>query len=474
MRLTRSQQGSVPLALLAAIVVAGLVTTLVATVIQSERTVRFDRAFTNVITAADAGIQEAYHMLSSGQIDMAVSDDAMSFSGENNGMSYEWEIDRLSARTFEVTSTGEAVDGTLRTAVVRIDKDALFFPGAFGDQLVGLQGNSTHVDSYESGTESCSGNTNPERCWGYPTTDPPGTGKAALGTNGNFVFKGNSESIVRAVLYDWADNQPVDGSVTETNPGGSRCDDSGAINKQPCTHDVLRMHKEPLEYGSDQEMAFIHDRLDDCDGRWLHEGGLAGVSRSGDITYIGENHPDAAPAVLKPYSTDASDSEGSPADEGWDNYWCADSIQVRGHVNVDASAETPVVIFVEDSYSQSGHRRVNWPGASGTNFGQMSGWRSQRPVASTLQLFVASDTPEGATANVSIAQQAVFAGVVYAPRSICSGTESNAAANIYGALICRTLSNVGNWKFHYDEMLGEITRDTYSVTTWREEITDDA
>jgi hypothetical protein len=474
MRLTRSQEGSVPLALLAAIVVAGLITTLVATVIQSERTVRFDRSFTNVITAADSGIQEAYHMLSAGLIDMDVSDAPLSFSGENNGMDYEWEIDRLSSRTFEVTSTGETPDGTMRTAVVRIDKDALFFPGAFGDQLVGLQGNSTHIDSYESGTGNCSGNTNSERCWGYPDDDPPGTGKAALGTNGTFAFKGNSESIVRAILYDWAENQPAEGSVTETNPGGSRCDDSGALNKQPCTHDVLRMHDDPLEYGSDQEMAFIHDRLGDCDGRWLHEADLEGVSRSGNVTYIGESNPNADPAVLTPYSTNPADSQGSPADTGWDNYWCADSIQVLGHVEVDASAETPVVIFVEDSYSQAGHRRVNWPGASNTNFGQMSGWRSERPVASTLQLFIASDTPEGATANVSIAQHAVFAGVVYAPRSICSGAESNAAASIYGALICRTISNVGNWKFHYDEMLGEITRDTYSVTTWREERPDDA
>jgi hypothetical protein len=475
MRLIRSQEGSVPLALLASIVVAGLITTLVATVIQSERTVRFDRSFTTVITAADAGIQEAYHMLSAGLIDMDIADEPLTFSGDNNGMAYEWEIDRLSARTFEVVSTGETTDETSRTVVVRIDKDALFFPGAFGDQLVGLQGNSTHVDSYESGTSSCSGNTNSERCWGYPTDDPPGTGKAALGTNGNFAFKGNSESIVRAILYDWVDNPPDDGSVTATNPGGSRCDDSGALNKQPCTHDVLRMNDDALEYGTDTEMAFIHDRLDSCEGRWLHEGeDHVGVSRGDDVTYIGTGGPNDPPAVLVPYSDDPDDSQGSAADAGWDNYWCADSIQVRGHVEVDGTAETPVVIFIQDSYSQAGHRRVNWPGASNTNFGQMSGWRSERPVASSLQLFIASDTPEGATANVSIAQQAVFAGVVYAPRSICSGAQSNAAANIYGALICRTISNVGNWKFHYDEMLADITRDTYSVTTWREEQPDPA
>lgn len=473
MRLTRTQEGSIPLALLASIVTAGLITALVATVIQSERTVRFDRSFTTVVQAADAGVQEAYHMLSSDLLDMEVSDPPEGRTGTSNGMAYEWEIDRLDVRSFEVVSTGTAQDGTSRTVVARIEKDALFFPGAFGDQLVGLQGNSTHIDSYESATSGCSTNTDPVLCWGDdPNNDPYGTGKAALGTNGDFVFKGNSESIRRAVLYDWAENPPADGTVTPTNPGGSRCDDAGAVNKQPCTHDVLRMDDEPLEYGTDTEMAFIQHKLDTCaEDQWLRNSGMPGVDRGAEVTYLGEKN--GAPAELSPYSTMTVDNEGSPADEGWKNYWCADSIQVLGHVElVGASPQTPVVLFVQDSYSQGSQQQVNWPGDRQTNFTQMSttsGWRSERPTASTLQLYIASDVPHGSTANVSIANQAVFSGVVYAPRSICSGASSNAAANIYGALICRTISNVGNWKFHYDEVLGDITRDTYTVATWREE-----
>lgn len=476
MRLSRTQEGSIPLALLATIVTAGLMTVLVGTVIQSERTVRFDRSFTNVVQAADAGVEEAYHMLDKGLLDdLEVSDPpAGPYTGSNNGMDYEWEIDRLTTREFEVVSSGEAEDGTIRTVVAQIDKDALFFPGAFGDQLVGLQGNSTHIDSYESATSGCSTNTDPDLCWGDdPANDPYGTAKAALGTNGDFVFQGNSESIRRAVLYDWIDNPPDEGSVTDENPGGSRCEDSGATGKQPCTHEVLRMNDEPLEYGTDAEMAFIQSKIDNCStGQWLHEGGMDGVTRGDEVTYLGEKNGPAA--KLRPYSTDAADNEGSPADASWENYWCADSVQVLGNVDLTdaASPETPVVIFVQDSYSQGSQQQVNWTGDRSTNFNKMTttdGWRSERPSASSLQIYVASDLPDGSTANVSIANQAVFAGVVYAPRSICSGASSNASASIYGALICRTISNVGNWKFHYDEVLGQITRDTYTVATWREE-----
>lgn len=472
MRLIRSEDGSLPMALLVSIVTAGLITALVATVIQSERTVRFDRSFTTVVQAADAGVQEAYHMLSAGLLDMEVSDEVQGpFTGQSNGMTYEWTIDRLDARVFEVVSDGEAEDGTTRRVVARIEKDALFFPGAFGDQLVGLQGNSTHIDSYESGSDTCTGD--PDLCWGDdPNNDPYGTAKAALGTNGDFVFKGNSESIRRALLYDWIENPPDEGTVTDENPGGSRCEDSGATGKQPCVEDVLRMEDDPLEYGTDAEMAFITHKIDQCDDdQWLRNSGMPGVERGDEVTYIGEKNGPVA--ELSPYSTKAADNEGSPADEGWENYWCADSVQVLGHVDVvDATPETPVVIFIQDSYSQASQQQVNWPGDRNTQFNQMdttNGWRSERPKASTLQLFVASDLPEGSTANVSIANQARFAGVVYGPRSICSGASSTASANIYGALICRTISNVGNWKFHYDEMLGDITRDTYTVATWREE-----
>jgi hypothetical protein len=483
MRLTTSNEGSIPLALLASIVTAGLITALVGTVLQSERTVRFDRSFTTVVQAADAGVQQAYHQLSN---EPALGDDALidtesdtwpqgPFTLESNGMTAEWYIDRLSPSTFEVESTGEAQDGTRRTVVSTIDRDALFFPGAFGDQLVGLQGQSTRVDSYESASTSCPGG-DPDTCWGHPADNPFGTGKAALGTNGSYNFSGNVETVRRAILYDWEGNPPTPGSVTATNPGGSRCEGSGATN--PCNETVLRMVDDKLEFGSDTEMAFINDKLGQCSAdQWLHEStnpGLKGISRGENVTRIGGSHPDAPRAQLVPYSTDPADNQGSPADHGWNNYWCADSIQIVGHVDLQASAETPVVIFVQDSYSQASQRHVAWPGGAAdrnkTWSNNLTLQRSQRPVASKLQLFVASDTAAGSTANISIANQAVFAGVVYAPRSVCSGESSNASADVYGSLICRTIQNVGNWRFHFDEQLADITRDTYTVATWREEV----
>ena len=61
-----SEQGSMPMALLAAIVVAGIVTVLTARTVAGERATRFDRSFTESFHTADAGVQEAVFRLNAG------------------------------------------------------------------------------------------------------------------------------------------------------------------------------------------------------------------------------------------------------------------------------------------------------------------------------------------------------------------------------------------------------------------------
>lgn len=447
MRLDRAEQGSLTVALLVSIVVAGIIVVLSATILQSHRTVRFDRSFTQAVQVADAGIQDAYHRLATGQITLPVGGSAGPFATALGADEATWEITRTSPRTYEVVSDGTMdADGVARSVVVELEEKSLFFPGAFGDRLVAMNGTSTNIDSYESGTVACGANTDPDKCWGYPAGSPAGTGKGALGTNEDFDFSGNV-NVSRAILYDWRDNPPAEGSVTATNPGGSRCDGN------PCTTDVLRMEADRLEYGSDAEMQFIVDKLADCTGRELPTAVLGSKKTT---------------ATLAPQNSAPEANQGSPADPGWDNYWCADSLQVNGDVElVGASPETPVVIFLNESYKQNGHTNVNCPECDSLNLNQQSSVRSIRPKAGSLQIYVRSQAPVKG-ANVLIDTHAVFAGVVYAPRAGC-GSSGNAGVHVYGAMICRRIDNVGNWAFHYDETLHDTGRGVYTLGNWREE-----
>lgn len=457
MRLNRDteDQGSIPMALLASIVVAGLVIVLTATILQSERSVRFDRAYTDVVQTADAGLQTAYHRLNEAAADpttypelaaLDVGDVSAEFTTELNGSTATWTVERVSARQYEVTSTGETTDDVARTVVATVEKDSLFFPGAFGDRLVAMNGTSTQIDSYESTSATCLPTT-ATTCWG--TDADFGTRKAALGTNNDFDFSGNVK-VLRGILYDWKNN-PGSG-VTAAKPGGDRC------KGNPCTvADVIRTDDKKLEYGSDEQMQFIADKLAACPSAQNMGNWVLGNSKKND------------PTVVLPLPPGANG--GSPADPTHTQYYCADSLQVVGDVvlGAGASPDVPVVIFVRNSFSQAGHTIVNLACAANdsctNNFN--SNWRTVRPKAGSLQVYVQTEAAAKG-ANVMIDQHAVFAGVVYAPRATC-GSSGNAGVHVYGSMICRNIDNVGNWQFHYDEALSDVSRGSFTMATWREE-----
>jgi hypothetical protein len=455
---TADERGSLALALLAAIVASGIAVALVNTVIQSERTARFDRSFTNAVQVADAGVQDAFYRIEHGLLSLDIGDQVLSDPAWIEGWDVRYEVERLTSRSYEVRSTGY-LDGITRTVVARIDEEALFFPGAFGDRLVALNGTSTLVDSYESRSTNCVGNADPARCWGAnPSTNLFGTGNGALGTNEIFDFSGNT-TVNRAILYDWAANPGQ--NPTEDNPGGSRC--VGPNVNSPCKPEVLRFVDDRLEYGSQEQMQFIVDKLDDdrCSEPGRELGSATFGGKIGNTTY---------PTTLEPYSTDFEDSPFSPADPGWENYYCADRLSFVGQTTFPgATPETPVVIFVRDSVAVSNQTTVNCLNCPSSGSGKY--WRGpnfdRRPKAQSLQIYVATDNEQGG-ADVSVAAGSVWAGVIYAPRARC-GAPGGAGADIYGSIVCRYVDNVGNWKFHFDEALADLGRGVYTVATWREE-----
>lgn len=448
------QQGSLPLALLATIVVVGIVGALLARVITNEEATRFDRGFTEVLHAADAGLQEAYFRLNTGALKSSISIGGQSavVSGSTDNGEFRWVAERQSARGWLVRSTGTE-GGIERTVVADVTERPRFFPGAFGDELVALNGQSSQVDSYESTTPvgACPSPAEPTKCWG--TSVPFGTGNGALGTNEDFDFDGPAE-VHRAVLYNWS-GYPGTGA-TATNPGGSRCDGP------PCTPEVLRIEDDPLNYGSDEAMKFIFDKLDACTAAQTR-----GTAATGWVFGGTSNNP----YELSPYDADPAEPPAGidPASPAHLDYYCADRLTINGDVIVTgASATNPVVIFVRDSVkvSKSG-TLVNCPGC------QSNDPRGTRPKSPHLQIYSASDlTSSGA--NVFLKAQSMFAGTIYAPRARCGtdqGEQGAAGVDFYGSMVCGSVQNVGNWKFHFDDALGDYGADMYGISAWLEDVT---
>lgn len=70
--------------------------------------------------------------------------------------------------------------------------------------------------------------------------------------------------------------------------------------------------------------------------------------------------------------------------------------------------------------------------------------------------------------SVTMYNQSNVAAAVYAPNAACSGQTSNASSDFYGSMVCKTISNVGGWTFHYDTRLGAIGDGMWAIQRYAE------
>ena len=84
------------------------------------------------------------------------------------------------------------------------------------------------------------------------------------------------------------------------------------------------------------------------------------------------------------------------------------------------------------------------------------------PDASRLQIFTKAVGP------IRIGNHSHVAASIFAPNATCGGNYSNAAANFYGSMVCRIITNQGAWSFHYDDRLRNQGSGAWSVKRWSE------
>lgn len=182
-----TQDGSMILALLASIIVGGLIITLVATTMTGQQATRGDRDFQSAINGADAAVQQAYTVVSrigedddpvcaSGSVptgDCVLNDEHLGLDTDLGDLQdFAWTATQISPVRWEVRGSG-FVDGVERVVEADLAQDAIFQVGAFADIGFTMRG-SNFVRSYNASAAN--------------------TGNGSIGSNGLITINGNSRA----------------------------------------------------------------------------------------------------------------------------------------------------------------------------------------------------------------------------------------------------------------------------------------
>jgi hypothetical protein len=447
------EDGSMVLALLAAIVVGGLVTVLLGTALTGQRTVRFDQRFTGAVHVAEAGVHEVIYQLNNRLIVGSDNHDpanpvSASGSGSVNGESYAWTATQIDNNTWRVVSSSTG-DTTNRTVEALVADEPVYNLAAFSDVFWQSNGNN-QADSYHSQLQ--------QWC----------TGNGRVGTNDQIHFDGVS------LGNDWCahayprDKQTVDGVDLrgwEDNADPARCFHEGQGNNcyednDPSKEWYVHLVEERTVF--DEQLEWTNEVLDLCGAD------LAPVSARDFPLATGST----TVRVIEPAAVGGTNPKTvqDPANE--EHYvYCAETLTFDAHTRLSgASMAKPVLFAVEKQIKfalESGNRlRVNCDGCTANSLDPTN--PAVYPSAPSLRIFTpASDATADPSDSVIFTNgHSRISGLILAPNGSCSG---GAQAHIFGSMICGQVANEGGWNFHFDDALLDAVRTgEYSVVRWAE------
>lgn len=174
-QLHRGQDGSMPLVILASIVVLGMVTVMFTSVLTSQRVTRFDQNFTTAYHGADAGLQSALAQIRTADPHGTLPSDASTptFTGSDvtGDVEYDFEATKV-AGEWQIRAKGESND-TTRHVEATLTRPSRFDMAAFGKTLVGMKG-ANGAASYDGSGGSAGVDT----------------GRGSVGSNGDIEIIG--------------------------------------------------------------------------------------------------------------------------------------------------------------------------------------------------------------------------------------------------------------------------------------------
>ncbi|MBW3578286.1 MAG: hypothetical protein KY462_11220 [Actinobacteria bacterium] len=485
------ESGSMPLALLASIVVAALITIVTSTTIAGQRSARADRDWTAVIQAADAGVQQALYQLNAS---FRPDGDRLPATGDVAGTlgaaSFTWYAERIGdTREWEVYAEG-TLNGKSRRVVATVEENRRFFASAFGNLLAGFSNNNVS-DTFNSGAD------------GNPTHWPR-PGRLGLVGSNNVIDTGGSSSTLDGIqLWDWKPDQDHATQFT------ARCKGNGVIGLTRTSASAVPGYDPPELRGCASEalvrpansfygpytQTINEKRVLSPTAEALREK----LAACGDARPLPNfDNTTSGPTELSPVTATVATTTGNtlnqprvvpPQGSHVDNtfepgYYCYNNVTFGRDTTLAPGSDAtdmvnnPVVIVATGRVELAGSgassaRKVNCSALPSPNLlglGDCPGTSGNPPIAGALQIYLVKDHKVASPATPEFQQNApssYFGGAVYGVDAHC-GNPGSAQAEVYGSLICDQINNVGGWKFHFDASLETLGNSVFTLKRWQE------
>ncbi|MDP8971546.1 MAG: hypothetical protein M3N52_13805 [Actinomycetota bacterium] len=409
-------RGSLPIAMLAVLVVAALVSVVLSSVVTGQRQTRFDESFEQALQIAEVGLERMVALVESREASDSFTICAPPAGCPVDGGQYWGQAVKDSADDWTIQAHGRANDGTERSLQAVVDVRSLFNLAAFGKFFTDFNGGNG-ADSYRSGSWDLSvyprtftqSDTGSNICKdGTPLADPSlssdvrmctPTYNGVVATNGELFLKGGAFADTDYVEIHYARERISDPLPDATGfcegvpdtcapPYETECDVRGGAKLQYC-RDPIVLPSDPVTPPSAPIGAF-----DGANGATL-------------------------PAGVRVYT----------------------NVTLRTSTVIQGTPTNPTILYVTGKLTIPNHEHVNFR----TN---AAGNKVPRPSPSLL-IFSSGSGPA-----LDFGNHASLAGAVYAPRA---GFTGGAQGNVYGSMIAGSINNNGGWNFHYDEALAEVT-----------------
>lgn len=403
---SHAESGSLPMVLLVALVLSGIVIAVGISTQTGATTARQDRNFNAAVHVADAGVQEAYTTIAqitaeqqdlpAGDPDLLDEGDTVDGDGVIDDKPYRWVATFEGATGWEVVSTGHRGD-TARTLVAEVGAQQMHPLALYAKTSMGFNG----LPSGAARAFDATGSSVDVVDMDY-----------LLGSSGAVTVNGSCEEGI--ILYG-------DGSI-----------DTDDCDPEP-------------EPASDPDLDW--DPAKDA----FSQGGVcydddAGEPLIDDATF--KQHRDADALV-----------HGTS--------YCVSEVTIHKGAQIEVTGDPddgPAEIFIEPSgdfsYPSGGTKSVNVP-MSGNDGPDIAGG-DEAPDTLALRVYMSGG-------EFGLRSKSHFAGLLWGPTTAC--TASNGNTYTYGALVCGTFNNNGNWSHWYDVAAGEVDDGRLMVNSYREDAT---
>lgn len=414
------------LAMLGIVILTSVVTVGLASLVKGQAASRHDEAFAQALSGAETGLDSMVARIRSAPT--ATTQGAISGTNATTGASYTTTA-TYDDGTWLVDSVGTATmpgGGVLRREVQEtITVKGLYTVPLFGDTALTM-GNGSGVDKYDSGSD---GSNTPSSCSVLPNTGilgllattmctPIPTGNGPAATNGSLTMVGTD--ITKFSEVDIDDAPPA---------GYSNPDATGV-----CVGDATACASPAV------------------------------VRSTAALSY-----PDSA-TCSSGIGVDASAIAGS-------NYLAAGAVyNILGDLTLNAAVTANLTNLASSALTLcfSGDLLVPSLGAAGVTLPWNSYIYTALPLRyaprppSTLTLIDTATSESSSTITIGdgLNQETVLSAVIYAPHARCV---VSGHLDLYGAMICGSISAPGGISVHYDQQLAaSTTQQTVTVSNWHE------